>query len=180
MPDDREPPLSHLRRDEPPAADLKERVLQTMQARGMVGRRNRVPWGWAVAAGLGLFAAGLALGRREGPATAPQGQRYALLLYDPASFDKSIPEANLVAEYRDWAISLGDRLSLGEKLGTDERLLRQEDSEGRPTSADGGVGPLGGLFIVRAGSWDEAMAIARSCPHLRHGGVVAVRRIEET
>lgn len=180
MPDDREPPLSHLRRDETPSADLKRRVLLTMQTRGLTGRGHRVPWGWAVAVGIGLFVIGMALGRRASPVSTPDGQRYALLLYDPARFDRSIPEPTLVAEYRDWAISLGDRLALGEKLGADERLLRPEDSERRPTTAEGEAGPLGGLFIVRAGSWDEAMAIARSCPHLRHGGLVAVRRIEET
>jgi hypothetical protein len=43
-------------------------------------------------------------------------------------------------------------------------------------------GPVGdqvptGYFIIRADDWDAALAIARGCPHLRHGGVVAVRAV---
>jgi hypothetical protein len=44
--------------------------------------------------------------------------------------------------------------------------------------ADAGV--LTGLFIIRAASEAEALAIARTCPHLRYGGRVDVRPIEET
>lgn len=181
MQDDREPPpLSRLRSDQPPSLALKARVRQSLASRGLAGPANQFRWGWAIAAGLALFATGLGLGRWRGSAPASEGQRYALLLYDPATFDRSTPEPTLVAEYRSWAISLGDRLSLGEKLGSDERLLRPEDSEHHAASVEGAAGPLGGLFIVRAGSWEEALAIARSCPHLRHGGLISVRRIEET
>lgn len=35
---------------------------------------------------------------------------------------------------------------------------------------------LVGMFAIRAGSYEEAMAIARACPHLRYGGSVSVRR----
>lgn len=37
-----------------------------------------------------------------------------------------------------------------------------------------------GLFIIAARTDDEALAIARSCPHLRHGGTVSLRPIEPT
>lgn len=182
MEDDRTPPLGHLRRDECPPGALRDRVRRNLEALRLLQRPRWVRVGWAIAAGmagLSLFAGGLALGGRSSIPVA-QGQRYALLLYDPASFDRSIPEPTLVAEYREWAVSLGNRLSMGEKLGTEEQLLRQAHSEKRPALLEGEAGPLGGLFIIRAGNWDEAMAIARSCPHLKHGGVIAVRAIEET
>lgn len=183
MEDDRTPPLGHLRRDEPPQRGLRDRVQRSLEARRLLRRPPWVGVGWAMAAGiagLALFAGGLALGGRS-RAPVAEGQRYALLLYDPASFDRSIPEPTLVAEYREWAVSLGDRLSMGEKLGTDERILSPGGSESQPGAPDtGSPSPLGGLFIVRASSWEEAMAIARSCPHLKHGGVVAVRAVEET
>jgi len=35
---------------------------------------------------------------------------------------------------------------------------------------------LVGMFAIRAESYDQAMAIARACPHLRYGGSVSVRR----
>ncbi len=180
MEDDREPaPLSHLSQDLTPSPELRGKVVQTLESRGLLRRSSPARWGWAIAAGIALFAAGVGLGRRSG-AKLPESQRFALLLYDPAGFDRTVPEANLVEEYREWAISLGDKLSLGEKLSEDERLLREDDSENRPGSVEGAAGPLGGLFIVRANTWEEAMAIARSCPHLRHGGLVAVREIVKT
>jgi hypothetical protein len=180
MEEDQEPaPLSYLRQDQAPSPELRGRVVDSLEARGALRRATRARWGWAIAAGITLFAAGMGLGRWS-LTKAPESQRYALLLYDPAGFDRSIPEENLVEEYREWAISLGDRLSMGEKLSIDERLLREDDSENRPNSVEGAAGPLGGLFIVRAGTWEEAMAIARSCPHLKHGGVVAVREIVPT
>ncbi len=181
MQEDREPPaLSELRQDRDPPPELKARVIERLESRGLLRPRPTARWGWAIAAGIALFSAGVGLGRSAGQSASPAGQRYALLLYDPAGFDRSVPEENLVEEYRNWAISLGDKLSMGEKLSEEERLLRQDDSERRPNSAEGPAGPLGGLFIIRAGTLDEAMAIARSCPHLKHGGVIAVREIVPT
>ena len=34
-----------------------------------------------------------------------------------------------------------------------------------------------GMFAIRAGTYEEALAIARECPHLRYGGSVAVRQV---
>lgn len=34
-----------------------------------------------------------------------------------------------------------------------------------------------GMFAVRVGSYEEAVALARACPHVRYGGTVAVRRV---
>lgn len=179
MEDDREAPLARLRTDPVPPRELKDRVLASARVLGLVDMPHRFRAGWALAAGLALFVGGLALGRWS-TAPTPEGRRYALLLYDPATFDRSMPDSALVAEYRRWAVSLGDRLSIGEKLGTEERVLRQGDSDNRPAAVGGEAGPLGGLFIVRAGNWNEAIAIARTCPHLKRGGVIAVRAIEET
>jgi hypothetical protein len=34
-----------------------------------------------------------------------------------------------------------------------------------------------GMFALRASTYEEAVALARECPHLRYGGSVAVRRV---
>src|SRR5262245_32632499 len=126
MEDQREPaPLSRLGGEADPSPHLKERVVDTLASRGLVRTHSTARWAWAVAAGIALFAAGVGLGRRTG-ARVPESQRYALLLYDPAGFDHSVPEENLVEEYRQWAISLGNKLSMGEKLSREERLLQPD------------------------------------------------------
>ncbi|MEQ9398655.1 MAG: YciI family protein, partial [Longimicrobiales bacterium] len=59
---------------------------------------------------------------------------------------------------------------------------------GRRVEAGGGVAPTSagaaaegslvvGLFALRVGSYEEALALARECPHLRYGGSVSVRRV---
>jgi hypothetical protein len=67
----------------------------------------------------------------------------------------------------------GDRHLVGaEKLSSAEYLL----GEGAP---EGTVGPvLSGNFMIAAADADEALRLARGCPHLRYGGRLAVRPIE--
>lgn len=186
MDEDQDRPLLHLRRDEPPPPGLRARVRRTLKSRGVLARGSLPVLRTLLAAGLGgalLFAAGFELGRQHEDSTTATGPRFALLLYQPAGFDQTTPESTLVVEYRDWARGLaGNSLVMGEKLGDDEQLLvpGEPRARGSGPAAPGATGSLAGLFIIRAGSWDEAMAIGRTCPHLKHGGVVALRRIEET
>jgi hypothetical protein len=65
----------------------------------------------------------------------------------------------------------------GEKLKAGERVLRAGSP---PASAADTAGALLGFFLVRAGSLDEAETLARGCPHLRHGGTIAVREVDPT
>jgi hypothetical protein len=37
-----------------------------------------------------------------------------------------------------------------------------------------------GFFLVQARTLDEAEQIARTCPHLRHGGTIALREVDPT
>ena len=39
------------------------------------------------------------------------------------------------------------------------------------------AGVMSGFFVIKAASREEAIAIAKTCPHLRHGGRVAVRPV---
>jgi len=39
-------------------------------------------------------------------------------------------------------------------------------------------GRLGGYFLVTAASLEQALEIARDCPHLRYGGRVVVRPVD--
>lgn len=134
----------------------------------------------AAAAGIVLFGLGLAVGARRAappPEAAPASPRFVLLLYDApdeAALTRSQMEAR-VAEYRDWArgIRASGRSIAGEKLEPEGRVLGPEDK------AAGGW-PLGGYFVIGAEDLDAALAVARTCPHVRHGGRVEVRAIART
>ena len=169
---------------EPPVG-LEDAVVSRLSRHGLIaGSRTRwARWALAAAAGLALFAAGLALGQRRsapGPAAAEPAAgvtRYALLLYDapdePALTDSEM--AARVDEYRNWAIGLrraGSDIS-GEKLARKNLDLGAAAAVNLPE-------PLGGFFIFSAKDPEAALAIARSCPHLKHGGRAELRPIEET
>lgn len=152
---------------EPPAA-LKSRVIETLTAAGTLtppgGRAPRAAR-WAVLLAAALFA-GFLLGRVE-RASASDLPRYLLLLYEDSTYRDDRPVSEIVAEYARWADSLrtADVLELGEKLAD----APQRDAAS-PT----------GFFIIRARDGGAARAIAASSPHVRHGGGIVVRPIEET
>lgn len=172
--------------DPPPA--LEARVSRTLVARGLLRPRGRALMRGVVAAAaaVAIFVAGyVAGGMRPDAAPAAAGlARYALFLYEDDRFETTRPEADLVAEYRAWAVGLAERgrLDAGEKLAAEGQLLdaRSDSIVVAPHGVTADAGMLTGLFIIRAASEAEALAIARSCPHLRYGGRIDVRPIEET
>ena len=168
---------------EPPAR-LEDAVVDRLSRQGLIANPGTswARWALAAAAGVALFAAGLALGQRRSAPAADAGPpagvtRYALLLYnapdEPALSDTEM--AARVDEYRNWAIGLrqsGSDIS-GEKLASRNLDLGS-------SSALAGSEALGGFFLFSAKDPEAALAIARSCPHLKHGGRAELRPIEET
>ena len=163
----------------PPAA-LEDETVERLAREGLLGRPRwkRLGPALAAAAAVALFAAGLIVGERRGGAPAADGglQRYVLLLYD-APDEAAMTPADMerrVSEYRDWARDVrrrGGRIE-GEKLEDEAvRLGPAEPAAGRP---------LGGYFVVSAADEAAALAVARSCPHLKHGGAIEVRAIAKT
>jgi hypothetical protein len=180
-------PARHLAGGVEPSPALKQEVLQTLRARGLLApvprpRRAVVRTLASTAAGLALFAAGVAVGGRRSPAAPDPRPRFALLLYEDAAFRPAVSHRELVAEYSAWADSLrGQRaLVMGEELDSAEAAVLV-GTGGVVTWSPGDVesvaGRLAGFFIVRASTTEDALAIARRCPHLKYGGRVALRRL---
>jgi hypothetical protein len=172
--------LEDLRRDVPPSPGLEARILEHLRSERLVRRRARLGPTLARAAVLAaVFAAGIVLGdRRPAPTDRTEGGRYVLLLIEGPSYrTPATPEAERerVAEYAAWARGLAERGRFveGEKLGDPLRRL------GEPAETERGEA-LTGFFVIGAESWEEAIRIAWTTPHLHYGGSVEVRRIETT
>jgi hypothetical protein len=165
---------------------LEKRVERSLVGAGLLHRRRaardwRTPLMLALAAGIACFAVGLGLGfaryRPNPPATTPGTPRFVLLLYDAPT---SRPSVDDVEEHRQWAVRLareGHSIT-GEELARAQTLLRPDPAEITPPTLSDAA--LQGFFILSAGSEAEALTIARSSPHFRHGGWVVVRRIIKT
>lgn len=166
-------------------ARAPERDLWPELAAQLAPRRApRSPW-LAFAAGILVALAGaLAWGalRDEAPRTekvAGLGERYLLLLHEPEGFGAGLgPEeqAALVARYARWARDLGARCLGGEELAPERTELRADTAEAVVPDS---FPRVGGYFLLAARDRAEALALARTCPHLEQGGSIEVRRIQE-
>ena len=161
----------------------------------------RVPalrgWAWvglALAAGLAAFYAGLAVsdrgaGRSEDgrpPAAATAPGRYLLLLYEDAAYRAPTTPAEAearVAEYSAWAagvLARGVPIE-GEELAPYAESRTLDGSRGEVVESAGapraGAGALSGYFVIEAPDAAEAVAIARTMPHLEYGGTIVLRPV---
>lgn len=167
--------LAALLRQPAPPAELERRVVGRLVMADLVTRRRALVArrSWLLAAGLALLLVGFGLGRWQVPsANAGPMNRYLLLLHEDESFRPDRAQA----EVGRWAMRLqrAGELIEGDKLGLHGHLLM-------PGGAETGLAPgdvIAGVFMLRAASDERALTIARTCPHLAHGGRAELRRIE--
>jgi len=153
--------MMDLSQERPPDPALEERVVSALVAAGLVRRRrSRAPI-WLAAAAVLVLAIGFSLWRTRH--TVAPGNTYVLLLYEDSTYRFAPPGhgADRLAEMSRWADSLAKR----GQLDVGGHLV-------------GSTAP-GGLFIIRAKSDSDAALIAASCPHVKYGGRVEVRRFIE-
>jgi hypothetical protein len=158
-----------------PPAELERRVISRLSTAGLLAR-HRAPVtlrSWQLAAGLALLLVGFGLGRWHAPSSsAGPMTRYLLLMHEDESFRHDRARAEVIS----WATRLerAGELIEADRLGLYGHLLT-------PSGAATGLAPgdvISGYFVLRAASDESAMAIARTCPHLAHGGRIELRRIQ--
>jgi hypothetical protein len=144
-----------------PDPALEGRVVSALVASGLVQRRrSRAPI-WLAAAAALVLVIGFSLWRTR-HVVAP-GNTYVLLLYEDSTYRFAPPGhgAERVAELSRWADSLA---TLGQ-LDVGGHLVGSREP--------------GGLFIIRAKTDSDAEHVAASCPHVKYGGRIVVRRFIE-
>lgn len=112
--------------------------------------------------------------------------QFLLILHDSGRFPTDIgPEEiqAIVKRFVDWRANVqkGGRTITGYKLVEGQgRLVRGKGAEQSVTN-----GPytesrevVGGLFVIDAGDYDEALALSRDCPHLDFGSI-EIREVEQ-
>ena len=173
--------LARLPESDVPTESMRARLRSALNESGRF-RPDPVRWIGRVAAAALIAAAGFLAGRFWNPsanASTPDTRpRYLLLLHErPGSAAETPAQARrVVEEYKSWARRLRAQGKLvgGEKLSDGGTLLSTSGDRTLSTPA----AEIGGDFVIRATTPEEALEIARSCPHVGRGGAVELRRIE--
>jgi hypothetical protein len=111
---------------------------------------------------------------------------FMLLLHQsPSRFENISPAEiqKIIAKYTAWREELvhQNKLRGGEKLANDGgRRLRIQGNQVSVTDGpySEATEVLGGYFTIEAANYDEAVAIARTCPHLTGSQWVEVRQVD--
>jgi hypothetical protein len=174
-----------------PPPMLEQRTIEVLRYAGLIRVRRSFPLrlAYAVAASLVLFVCGTAVGAwwRGNAAAAQQPPGFMLVLrQSPEELARRPPEElkARVAEYRAWAIEKRREglLLTGEKLTEDVRFVKLDGERAVVSEQDAATkdSMIRGYFLIKASNYQQALAIAETCPHLKYGGTVEVRQIQTT
>ena len=116
--------------------------------------------------------------------------QYMLLLHEsPGGFTSLSPEEmqRVIEKYNAWSATLASqgKLAGGDKLRDEggRHVRRDRKSGGRVSVVDGPYTEskeiVGGYFKIEAADYDEAVRVARECPHMDFGWI-EIREIEPT
>ncbi len=174
--------------DREPERDLWPLVRASLARRAVVPRDapRRVPgWLLGLAAGVALVLlveAARGWLRRPAARQLARGEAYVLLLHEPPEFERpETPEehAAIVERYARWARDLGPRCTGGDELADGGYELRGGADGVAIEERSAGPEPVGGYFLLETAGAQEALALARTCPHLERGGWIEVRRVQQ-
>ena len=165
--------LERMKRDLVPPAQIEADLIEALRRRGLI-RDPRTRWMTAailatsVAAGL---VAALLVYRQIADRTPVNQPEFVLLLY---AGDETGATPSRRDEYSAWARSIaaqGTTISGLELVEPSEQIAVLPDNPGSVPPAQ----PRG-FFVVRARDLADAQRIAATCPHLRYGGQIVLRR----
>ena len=95
-----------------------------------------------------------------------------LLAYHGGAMSQPSPEEGekIMQAWMSWFGSLGEAVvDGGNPVGATSTIA----SNGS-VSEGGGASPITGYSVIKADNLDAAVALAKGCPHLKHGGTVEV------
>jgi hypothetical protein len=165
--------LTSMKRDAAPPQHIERALVGALRRQGLI-RTPRRPWllpTVAAAAVLIGFAAGYWGSLKYGDAQSA-GPRYVLLLY---AGSEGTPSSGHHDEYAQWArtVSAQGASVSGNELAVDTEeigILPAPEAQTKPT-------PVLGYFVIDAHDIADARRIAATCPHLRYGGRIVLRRV---
>lgn len=182
-----------LTKEKMPPSLLEEQIVEKLKAANVI-RSPRLGWlsgyqriGVAFVLSLTIFVIGAMVGARliSAPPKKSNLPEFMLILrMSRVEMEAISPAEELqrVKEYSAWARDMERRGLLlgGEKLKDEGRFLSQlkESATVAETPSNAAEGDIAGYFLMPASDYDQAVTIAKTCPHLKHGGIVEIRQID--
>ena len=166
-----------LRQSPEPPAMLETRVVQALQGEGLIRTPLGSSWLSRIAASLLVFALGAAAGHYllpdlRTPQAAPAQPRYLLLLAGEVT---PAPDGSThAAEYGNWARSVGAQ---GVSISGEELAGHAETVSNVKGATFPDLTTVGGYFLIEAKDDAAAAALAKTCPHIRYGGSIVIRKV---
>lgn len=111
-----------------------------------------------------------------------------LLLHESTTRGEDLGPAEIqaiIARYMAWSQAMREKKVLlgGEKLDDRSGRVLRRGAAGEVVLRDGPFAEtketIGGYFLLDCRDYDEAVELARTCPHLELCGTIEVRQIEE-
>lgn len=178
------------RRQEPPPA-LENRIVGALKEKALLQPPVRpLPWwtgpriGLALATAVLLITVGYQIGLRQAkvsPAAPSSAMTFALFLYTETIGPPPTYPENLLGVYQEWGANLqkdgydliGERVMEGGAVLfiKDERLEVIELEEMNWDIE------MQGYFVFQAETYDEAVKVASTNPHLKYGGLLILREL---
>jgi len=182
--------LAALPRKRSPTSSLEERIIGALKVKGLIHLKPSFQlWSLPRLAGaftvaVVLLALGFGVGKWQSrPSLRASTQpMFMMLLYEARGASEH--ETDRVIEYTAWArtIAQSNHMLGGAKLQYDGRLMRRIDGrlDVLDISAYGEDEQIAGYFLIQAADYSEAEKIAASCPHLKYGGLIELRQIDQS
>jgi hypothetical protein len=164
-------------------AELEERVISSLKKKGLIHtprRKTFLKGVAAIAACVILFSAGLLAGlnrsQSRNQVTLTESTFVLFLIQSPSYKEAATPELQKqrIIEYGNWARKLRTE-------GTPINGVKLQDQAsfiGAPPQLYESY-RIAGYFLIEARDFEQALAIAKTCPHARYGGEIEVRRIHK-
>jgi hypothetical protein len=175
--------LAGARRDRTPPPDLEAATLAALRSRGVfAGGKRTKDHGWRVkvvqfAAIAAALLAGVWIGEVRAARPVLHEPRFLLLVYQNPEYQTDpAGDGAREAEYSAWAQGLAreGHMLMGEKVawGGVEWRPNQSPVERAATPTPD---EARGMFVIVAADEQAALAIAKTCPHLKYGGRMILR-----
>lgn len=165
-----------------PPEKLERKILASLKSTGELKEMSKINFaktGSLSFAVILLVAVSFIIGKRSG--TMPNSESknlYAMFLYNNNVSGED--EEQKINEYHEWLVNLKKqgKTAKGDKLEDNGMFVSKAADRIAINNVEFNNSEfISGYFIIEATDYDEMLAIAKECPHVKYGGKVQIRKI---